>query len=83
MITEKEKKDGHMLLEFTNGDIEKFEQVMKRYNFVDAQALIRFAVSILLVTENKFIQIKQNGELIPVEPAEHSVKKENTDGKCK
>ena len=53
MIKEKERKDDLMILEFTNGDIEKFDKVMKKYNFVDAQALIRFAVSILLVNEAK------------------------------
>lgn len=47
MITEKERKDDLMILEFTNGDIEKFDKVMKKYNFVNAQALIRYAVSIL------------------------------------
>lgn len=76
MITEKERKDGHMILDFTNGDIEKFDMVMKRYNFVDAQALIRFAVSLMLVTEDKVIQIKQNGQITAIEPAEHSVKKD-------
>lgn len=76
MIVEKDRKDGHMILDFTNGDIEKFDQVMKRYNFVDAQALIRFAVSLMLVTEDKVIQIKQDGQITAIEPAEHSVKKD-------
>ena len=82
MITVESKKDDEMILKFTNGDIAKFDEVMKKYNFVDAQALIRFAVSILLVTENKFVQIRKDGELMTVEPAEHSVKKEVSDGKC-
>lgn len=82
MITVESKENDEMILKFTNGDIAKFDSVMKRYDFVDAQALIRFVVSILLVTEDKFIQIKKDGELMTVEPAEHSVKKENSDGQC-
>lgn len=70
MIKEKERKDDLMILEFTNGDIEKFDKVMKKYNFVDAQALIRFAVSILLVNEAKEVMIKQEGSFIPVVPVE-------------
>ena len=60
MITVESKENDEMILKFTNGDIAKFDSVMKRYDFVDAQALIRFVVSILLVTEDKFIQIKKD-----------------------
>ncbi len=70
MITEKERKDDLMILEFTNGDIEKFDKVMKKYNFVNAQALIRYAVSILLVNEAKEVMIKQDGSFVPVVPVE-------------
>lgn len=64
-----------MLLEFSNGDKEKFNEVMKKYEFKDEQALIRFVLSVLLVTEDNEIQIKQDGDYTPVIPAEHSIKK--------
>lgn len=81
MIQIESKKDDEMILKFTNGDIERFEQAMNLYDFVDAQALFRFAISILLVAQDKDIQIKQNSSYISVVPAEHSVKKGDTDGK--
>lgn len=80
MITIESKSNDEMKLKFTNGDIVKFDEVMAKYNFVDAQALIRFAVSMMLVTEDNVLQIKQKGKITPIEPADHSVKKENCNG---
>lgn len=76
MIEKTDSGVGEFTLRFTNGDVEKFNQVMAKYNFVDAQALIRFAVSIMLVAEDKVIKIKQEGNIVNVEPADHSIKKE-------
>ena len=80
MISVEKDSADEMVLKFTNGDIEKFKEVIALYNFVDAQALIRFALSIMLITEEKTIKIKKDGMIINVEPADHSVKKEETNG---
>lgn len=76
MIQADSSKTGELTLHFTNGDVEKFNEVMVKYNFVDAQALIRFAVSIMLMAEDNVIKIKQDGTIFNVEPADHSIKKE-------
>ncbi|GBR75785.1 hypothetical protein NO2_0421 [Candidatus Termititenax persephonae] len=74
MIIKKDAPKDKMLLEFSNGDIEKFKDVMGKYNFKDEQSLIRFVLSVLLVTEDNEVQIKKDGVFTPVVPANHSIK---------
>lgn len=80
MIEKTDSGVGEFTLRFTNGDVEKFNQVMAKYNFVDAQALIRFAVSIMLVAEDKVIKIKQEGNIVNVEPQTIQLRKKKSDG---
>ena len=57
-------------LVINNGDLEKINQVIKDWNFRDYQSFIRFAVSIMLDTEDKFLAIKKNTTLTPVRPSD-------------
>lgn len=77
-----EQKDieGKLILEFTNGDIQKFNEVMEKYNFKDAQAFIRFATSLLLVAQDKEIKIKKDNEFVCITPVEDLLKKEQENG---
>lgn len=68
------RKNGKLILEIDNGDLEKMEEVLKRWNFKDEQAFWRFSISLLIETEDKEIWIKTNGELTPIAPAKHSIK---------
>ena len=79
MIT-KTGNDDKFSLEFTNGDIEKFNEVMKKYNFKDAQAFIRFATSVLLVAQDGEIKIKKSNEFVNVKPIDDLLNKEQQNG---
>jgi hypothetical protein len=72
----KSEKNGNIILEFSNGDIDKFNEAMQRYNFKNAQSFIRFATSILLAAQYKSIKIKKNNDFIEVEPADDLINKE-------
>ncbi|MCL2331803.1 MAG: hypothetical protein FWC61_04675 [Proteobacteria bacterium] len=63
-----------MVLKFTNGDLRTFNKIMEKYDFVDEEALVRFAMSILVLTEDKQLKIKQNGDFTLVTPAASLVK---------
>lgn len=75
MITIKENTDEKILLEFTNGDIEKYNAVMEKYKFKDAQAFIRFASSILLENSEGIALIK-DGKVSTVTPVKELLKDE-------
>ena len=75
MITIKENTDEKILLEFTNGDIEKYNAVMEKYKFKDAQAFIRFASSILLENSEAIALIK-DGKVSTVTPVKELLKDE-------
>lgn len=80
MIIQENEKDK-MILYFSNGDIEKFNAVMEKYKFKDAQAFIRFATSLLLVTQDNQIKIKKDNDFILVEPVSDLIKEGKEDGK--
>lgn len=79
-MIEQKNTDGKFILEFTNGDIKKFNEVMEKYNFKDAQAFIRFATSLLLVAQDKEIKIKKENEFVSIAPVEELLKKEQKNG---
>jgi hypothetical protein len=68
------KHSDKLILEIDNGDLTKMEEALRRWNFKDEQAFLRFTVSILLVTEEKKLWIQENGNPIPIAPAKHSIK---------
>ena len=51
--TEKKK----IILEIDNGDLEKLTQCMANWKFKDHQSFLRFAMSLLIVTEDKSLWI--------------------------
>ena len=56
-------------LRFDNGDVSKLNEVIQRWGFKDYQSFFRFVISIMLVTEDKFLAILQGGEVNPIKPA--------------
>ena len=68
------KTSKELTLKIDNGDLTKMEEVLKRWNFKDIQSFWRFSIRVLLETEDKGLWIKSNGSLIPIAPADHSIK---------
>ena len=69
------KENNKLKLELDNGDLVRFEEVIKAWNFKNEQAFLRFVVSLLIETEDKSLWMKSNGEITKVEPADHSIEK--------
>lgn len=66
--------DEKLFLELDNGDKKKFQQLLNDWNFKDEQALLRFAMSVMLETTDKTLTItKENGD-IKVVPADDYLK---------
>ncbi len=64
-------KDGEnkLNLEIDNGDYKEFMNAMKKWDFKDHQSLMRFAISLLVLNENKFFPIKVKNEERYIVPA--------------
>lgn len=56
----------HLIID--NGDLDKLDQALNKWSFKDYQSLIRFSVSLLLITEDKSISIKMKGLQKEVQP---------------
>ena len=63
-------------LEIDNGDLAKLNEVMEKWNFKDYQSFLRFVISIMLVTEDKFLSIKVRDEITAIKPSAEYVKGE-------
>ena len=50
-------------------DYKKFKEAMTSWKFKDDQSLLRFAVSILVLSEDKIISTKMEGKQTEVKPA--------------
>jgi hypothetical protein len=62
-------QDEKLHLIIDNGDLDKLDLVLDKWSFKDYQSLIRFSVSLLLLTEDKSISIKMKGLQKEVQPA--------------
>lgn len=45
-------------LSLDNGDVEKYNEIIRKWKFKDAESLFRFAISILNSTKDNFIATK-------------------------
>ena len=51
-------------LELDNGDVEKYNEIIEKWRFKDAESLFRFAISILNSTKDNFIATKKEDNKI-------------------
>ena len=63
------EEENIIKLEINNGDYKEFKNAMKKWSFRDNQSLIRFAISLLVLNENKFFPIKVRDEDRYIVPA--------------
>lgn len=59
-----------LLLEITNGDKTKMEEVIKKWGLKDIQSFWRFSISLLLAAENNGIWVETNGNPSKVGPVD-------------
>ncbi len=62
-------------LAIDNGDKEKLEQVLNKWNFKDYESLLRFAASILLSSEDNTVSIRIKSAIQEVAPADNLLRK--------
>ena len=64
-------------LAIDNGDKEKLDQALKKWQFKDYQSLLRFTTSVILVTQDKSLWIveEEGGELKNIAPSDELINK--------
>jgi hypothetical protein len=71
----KGKNEGQkLILEIDNGDLTKLEDVIKKWSFKDYQSFFRFAISLLILNEEKSVSIKVDGTQQTFAPASDLLK---------
>ena len=76
MAVQSKKEDNKLILELDNGDLREFDKVMDKWKFKDHQSLMRFAISLLVLNENKSFPVKIDNQSTEIVPAPHLIVKE-------
>lgn len=71
ILAEEPKK---ISLEIDNGDLQAITEVMKKYNFKDEEAMIRFILFVLIKSENNTVYIDEGEKKVALTPAQHLLK---------
>jgi hypothetical protein len=74
MSVQSKKENDKLILELDNGDLREFDKVMEKWSFKDHQSLVRFALSLLVLNENKSFPIKVDNQDRDIIPAPHLLK---------
>lgn len=68
-------KDGKLILEFENGDREKFQTLLHDWNFKDEQSILRFMMAILGKSVDNTVGIYTQNGLKAVVPEDELLNK--------
>jgi len=66
---------NNITLMLDNGDLHYLEEAMKKWSFKSHKCLIRFAMGLLLLNENKYFTIKVEGTNHDIVPADNYLKR--------
>ncbi|MCW1891838.1 MAG: hypothetical protein KIH65_001170 [Candidatus Uhrbacteria bacterium] len=70
-----EDSKPNAILAIDNGDLQALKEVMETYNFIDQQALLRYALVSLLSSEDNTLYIREDGNIVAMKIADLLVKK--------
>lgn len=69
MAVKDQKTNNKLILEIDNGDLEKLDKALNKWNFKDYQSLLRFAVSVFILSDNNSISMQMDGVQQTITPA--------------
>ena len=61
-------------LTIDNGDLQALNQIIEKYNFKDDEAALRFALYVLLRSENNTVSVEEGGKKVNLVPSEKLIK---------
>lgn len=73
-------EERHVKIDIDNGDLEALTQVIKKYGFVDEQALIRYALVALLNTDDNNLYVKKGDRVAALKVNENLLKGVRSEG---
>ena len=65
------------VIKMDNGDLDALNEVMDQYNFIDQQALLRYALVALLSSNDNKLYIKRDDDMVSLSVADKLIKSKN------
>lgn len=69
--------ENHLKLTIDNGELAKFRESLKKWDFKDSQSLLSFMISLVVLNEGKSFKIILDGIAQDIAPASELLKQRN------
>lgn len=69
MSVKDKTSENKLILEIDNGDLDKINKAMEKWAFKDYQSLLRFAISVFILSDDNSISMKMDGTQQTITPA--------------
>lgn len=80
MISKKpDSTDNSTNLSFDNGDLRALKEAIDKFNFIDEQAALRFALFALLKAEKNVIYVDEGDKKVVLTPSQQLIKSLSSD----
>ncbi len=79
IIKKPESTDALYNLSLDNGDLQALKEVIGKFNFLDEQSALRFALFALLKAEKNVLYVDQGDKKVTLTPAQQLIKATNPD----
>ena len=65
------------IIKLDKGDLDALKDIMDQYNFVDQQALLRYALAVLLYSDDNKLYVRRDGDMLSLSASDQLIKKSN------
>ena len=65
------------IIKLDKGDLDALKDIMDQYNFVDQQALLRYALAVLLYSDDNKLYVSRDGSMLSLSASDQLIKKGN------
>ena len=65
------------IIKLDKGDLDALKDIMDQYNFVDQQALLRYALAVLLYSDDNKLYVSRDGSMLSLSASDQLIEKGN------
>ena len=72
--------DQELILKVSNGDLAALKKIKSSWRFKNLEDIIRFALAVMVKSDDHAVSVKQSGEPTTLSPADELLEPQKTEG---
>lgn len=76
-INDEAKKDGEIEVKIDNGDFQALQEIQDKWEFIDKEAILRFAIAALTISNGGTLYVEKDGKKTIITPADSLLNKKS------